>query len=451
MVCRFRRFFEQICFARFSPIKGIFMKTRLFFARAMTLALVAGGIVASLSTEAMAINRTWTNLSTSISGNQKKWGTTTQFATNWSGNQNPTAADTAVFTGTNGATQSIAIASMNVPIGKLTFSGSTAYSFTGNALSLRGDSSIPNVAIANASGKAQTFTAVTIDSATVHANSTGAGSSLVLTAVDLKGNYLAVGGDAAVTGLTGVAGSTYEAKSGTQTVTFATGNAVGTLKVNGATVSSAGDTNGTFLDIQGGTKVEGGTFKNTSITSGQLNLADQTFSSLVLTGTTGATYVQGAGGSTKMDVGYNGADTTFSLVSTQPGSGFTLGGSLLLDGTTMTGGPLATGLVWNLFQGINFTSGSASPTNNASNFSALVLADNGSGSPYAGAFTQFGQEWISPSATDGTYLVFQAATGNLVVVPEPSTIVFAGLGVAMSGWTMWKKRRLSKLLAAKVG
>jgi hypothetical protein len=29
--------------------------------------------------------------------------------------------------------------------------------------------------------------------------------------------------------------------------------------------------------------------------------------------------------------------------------------------------------------------------------------------------------------------VFQAQSGNLVVVPEPSTIVFAGLGVAMSG------------------
>jgi hypothetical protein len=117
----------------------------------------------------------------------------------------------------------------------------------------------------------------------------------------------------------------------------------------------------------------------------------------------------------------------------------------------MGSNPLNVGLVWNLFQGVNFTAGSPSAVNNASNFAQLVLADGGSGSPYAGTFTQFGQEWKSPVAGDGTYLVFQAATGNLVVVPEPSTIVFAGLGVAMSGWTMWKKRRLSKLLAAKVG
>lgn len=427
------------------------MKTRLFFARAMTLALVAGGIVASLPTEAMAANRTWTNASTPVSNNKQKWGTTAQFATNWSGNVNPTAADTAVFAGNNGLTQSIAIQSANVPIGKLTFSGSTAYSFTSQPLLISGDGSIPNVGITNASGKTQTFAAVTVGAGTVHANSTGAGSTLAFTSLDLQNRYFAVGGDATVTGLTGVAGSTYEAKSGgTQNITFANGNAVGTLKVNG-TVTSQGDSNVTFLDIQGGTYLGGSTFKNVAITSGELNLAGGTYSSLVLTGTTGATYAQGAGGFTRMDVGYDGVDPTFSLVSTAAGSGFTLGGALLLDGAAMTSGPLAIGTTWNLFQGVNFTSGSASPLNNASNFAALVLADNASGSPYAGAFTQFGQEWISPAATNGTYLVFQAATGNLVVVPEPSTIVFAGLGVAMSGWTMWKKRRLSKLLAAKVG
>ena len=431
------------------------MKTRLFFARAMALALVAGGIVASLPTEAMAANRTWTNGSSGPSGNKLKWGTTAQFATNWSSVgvatfANPTSADTAVFSGTNTSTHNIAIQSANVPIGKLTFtSGTTAYSFTSQPLAISGDGSIPNLGISNASGKTQTFSAVTVAAPTLHANSTGAGSTLALTSVDLQGNYFAVGGDATVTGLTGSAGSTYEVKANsTQTVNFSNGNAVGSLKVNG-TVTTTGDSNGTFLDIQGGTYVGGSTFKNVSITSGELDLSG--FNSLVLTDTTGATYNQGAGGFTKMDVGYDGVDATFSLVSTAPGSGFTLGGALLLDGLTMTGSPLPMGTTWNLFQGVNFTNGSASPANDASNFSQLVLADSASGSPYAGTFTRFGQEWSSPRATDGTYLVFSAETGNLVVVPEPSTIVFAGLGVAMSGWTMWKKRRLSKLLAAKAG
>jgi len=89
--------------------------------------------------------------------------------------------------------------------------------------------------------------------------------------------------------------------------------------------------------------------------------------------------------------------------------------------------------------------------NNASNFSTFAFTTSSSTSPYYGTWTRYGQEWSSPAASDGTYLVFQATSGNLVVVPEPSTMVFAGFGVAMSGWTMWKKRRLAKLLAAKAG
>jgi hypothetical protein len=34
---------------------------------------------------------------------------------------------------------------------------------------------------------------------------------------------------------------------------------------------------------------------------------------------------------------------------------------------------------------------------------------------------------------------------RLLFVPEPSTLVFAGIGLAMGGWRMWKKRRLKQL------
>ncbi len=238
--------------------------------------------------------------------------------------------------------------------------------------------------------------------------------------------------------LTGVAGSTYEAKSGSQSIDFANGNAVGTLKVSGGTVNSSGDSTGTILDIQGGSYAGNATFLRTSITSGNLDLSGS--SSLTLLDATGASYSQGASGLTKMDVGYDGSAPLFSYVSTDPSAGFTLGGGLLLDGAGMTSDPLAIGLTWNLFQGVNFTSGSASPLNNASNFSSLVLADSASGSPYAGTFTQLGQEWISPSATDGTYLVFQAASGNLAVVPEPSTYAMALAGLACGGYLMRCRR-----------
>ena len=249
------------------------MKTRLFFARAMALALVAGGIVASLPTEAMAANRTWTNASTVQSGNKNKWGTTAATATNWTTNTNPTSSDTAVFLGNNGVSTNIAIQSANVPVGKITFSGTTQYNFTVNAVALSGDGSTPNVGISNgASGETQTFAGVTVNNTTVHANST-AGGILRITSVDLQGNYFAVGGDATVLSLTGVAGSTYEAKSGSQSIDFANGNAVGTLKVSGGTVNSSGDSTGTILDIQGGSYAGNATFLRTSITSGNLDLS----------------------------------------------------------------------------------------------------------------------------------------------------------------------------------
>jgi len=33
------------------------------------------------------------------------------------------------------------------------------------------------------------------------------------------------------------------------------------------------------------------------------------------------------------------------------------------------------------------------------------------------------------------------------VVPEPSTIAFAGIVIGMAGWSAWEKRRLAKVLA----
>ena len=34
----------------------------------------------------------------------------------------------------------------------------------------------------------------------------------------------------------------------------------------------------------------------------------------------------------------------------------------------------------------------------------------------------------------------------VVVVPEPDTIVFAGIGIAMAGWSLWKRRRITRSL-----
>ena len=119
------------------------------------------------------------------------------------------------------------------------------------------------------------------------------------------------------------------------------------------------------------------------------------------------------------------------------------GGSLNVDWAQVGSSTFANYTAFDLFDGGSY----------AGNFSSVALV--GATAPYASlTFTQNGSEWSTqPFVGEGgqnQWLVFQSQSGNLVVVPEPSTIVFAGLGVAMSGWTMWKKRRLSKLLAAKV-
>ena len=47
-----------------------------------------------------------------------------------------------------------------------------------------------------------------------------------------------------------------------------------------------------------------------------------------------------------------------------------------------------------------------------------------------------------------TVLEFREASGQLVVVPEPSTMVFAVMGAALSGWSMWRRRRAMRRAAA---
>lgn len=45
---------------------------------------------------------------------------------------------------------------------------------------------------------------------------------------------------------------------------------------------------------------------------------------------------------------------------------------------------------------------------------------------------------------DGQYLLFEESTGMLMVVPEPSAVVIAGVGVALAGWRMARRRKGGK-------
>lgn len=53
-----------------------------------------------------------------------------------------------------------------------------------------------------------------------------------------------------------------------------------------------------------------------------------------------------------------------------------------------------------------------------------------------------GWQGTKPSLSDIAVKVNAAGNGiQLVIVPEPGTIVFAGLGIAMAGWSLWNRRR----------
>jgi hypothetical protein len=108
------------------------------------------------------------------------------------------------------------------------------------------------------------------------------------------------------------------------------------------------------------------------------------------------------------------------------------GGNLAL---TLTGTQAyAKDTVFNLFKDFSSRTG---------DFSTVTLA--AAGTPYNDlVFSNLGGgiwETGSTAAPLGEYLRFEQSTGNLVVVPEPSTFVLAGLGAVLAGAQVWRRRR----------
>ncbi len=104
---------------------------------------------------------------------------------------------------------------------------------------------------------------------------------------------------------------------------------------------------------------------------------------------------------------------------------------------TLSGTFYENGTTFNLFSNFSSVSG---------NFSQLVL-NTALGSSYAGlgfTFDEDAQIWRTGVTTEGNqFLVFDNATGNLVVVPEPGTLALATLGIAVAcvGWRHRSGRR----------
>lgn len=429
------------------------MRLNFAFARKVAVGLIAVGSLACLATDTFAANRTWTSSAITAGSYRAKWGT--GFASNWAGNTVPTTADIATF-GTNAFGQYAIQVQPGTQVGGLRFNntGANSYVFSTNPLA------VGSFGVNNQSGRQQTLGTTTLLADQTWSG--GAGASIVANNTDLAGKTLTTSTDVTLNTLTNTGGAA--------TVVVAGGNAVvagggplavdfsvtsGFLATQNVSGGSGFDTTQSNLNVSGT-----GTYNNTVVSSvagdTNWNLVTMSSGTIDTMGVGGNLITNGytqSGGTIKQYVGFDsglGIITNSSVQATTgagvPNGPLSYSGTLDIDFSAAGSQVFAIGTAWNLFQGVN--AGGAA----ASNFSTALLDNVDAGSPYAGlSFSQYGTEWLTPKGTDGTWLVFQAQSGNLVVVPEPSTMVFAGLGVAMSGWTMWKKRRLSKLLAAKAG
>jgi autotransporter-associated beta strand protein len=135
-----------------------------------------------------------------------------------------------------------------------------------------------------------------------------------------------------------------------------------------------------------------------------------------------------AGSTTLMEITGTAAGLYDQVVGNGSG-GLTYGGTLDL----VVSGSYADGTTFNLFS--NFSS-------NNGDFADVSLDAIGE---YAGlTFSGTDGVWTSTWTENHQRLVFSTTTGNLVVVPEPSTYAMVFAGLACGGWQMFRRRRRQK-------
>jgi hypothetical protein len=383
------------------------MTSKFSFMRRVAAGLLAVAIVGG-GTSAFAANYTWKGGQTTAA---RAWAT----ASNWSPSGPPANGDRAFFgpIGTS-ASYSVNLSADTNELVALTFTSAATggYQTTGaGAIVVNGAIVNNSTAINPTVGTGES--SVVLRNVTLAGNSTlsgtgapteifsnldGAGFTLTVT-----GNNLVLDGATATANILASTGSTVSLSSVVQLADFTIGPA-GTVggEPNRAAGSFFATTSDGVLDFQNG--------------------------SIVNVGVAGLAPAPGAGGDNYDQFTTSGA--------------VTFGGDLNIDWSQVGSSTFLSWSEFDLFSGGTY----------GGNFSSVTLV--GGTSPYAGlTFTQNGGEWRTGSfigeAGQSQWLVFQSGTGNLVVVPEPSTIVFAGLGVAMSGWSLLKKRRLAKLASSK--
>ena len=192
-------------------------------------------------------------------------------------------------------------------------------------------------------------------------------------------------------------------------------DAASTTTSNGGGIYGTGTFNGDV--ISSGTIAPGGTSYSGAITD---SVGALTLRSLTMSGSTAVTEIT--------ITGSDAGDYDQIIGSSSLTYAGTL--ALTLDSLTTT---YEDNTVFDLFSGFTSTSGT---------LGGITLS--AAGTDYAGLTFSSADEngdWLSTWNGNNQALRFSQANGTLTVVPEPSTIVFAGIGMAMFGWSTWTRRR----------
>lgn len=184
--------------------------------------------------------------------------------------------------------------------------------------------------------------------------------------------------------------------------------------------------------VVGGTMTNGVSLARITVTGGDMSTTGSAANLLMGVGTSGGSII---------DPSPTGSYDQYA------GTGaMAFDGILTLDMSSMQAAgdfdPVSFDSVWTLF---NFATYSG-------NFTSVVAT----GSPYSAVNTTWtlggDGNWRSPDLGNGSdpaqYFAFDRTTGELVVVPEPTGFVIAGLGVAMAGWQVARQRK-QKATAAR--
>ena len=103
---------------------------------------------------------------------------------------------------------------------------------------------------------------------------------------------------------------------------------------------------------------------------------------------------------------------------------------------------------WSQFQLLNYAGGTINEESFNADGSQFSSIGNGSGLYDSLVFTVADQTRgiFIADAGNGQTVEFYASTGVLMIVPEPSSIILAGLGVGLAGFRTWRNRRLKAIL-----